>query len=380
MVHALGAARVVRSPGLCLRPDDLSEADTLQAIGGLQSLANYLADDHRLGELVSGLGLRIVLSPYVVRADHHEPSWDSLARHELRWMRTIRALPQGSYRFLFLKIKFDLGHRGYPARRRANVGLDRRMGAIRGHGGGAAGVALRALAAGRSASVGGSMVGARAGSAGGLGLAASLLHLSRLLAGYRVRGRRRRRHASVALNAPGRTGGARLIDPTRLENRSLRRQCAGPRVADYPRRSRRLHCHAADPGHGGLGAPMVGTLSRPVRSALCHRLVQLLRPYDAERHAGFGYVFWVTTVREAVDRLLPVASVGGGVLAVRLLRWRGLAVAPIGATVIVEILLTLIVLYLFAALGLFLFFELRRDGPAIPVAWCWRCCSPCRCR
>jgi len=81
----------------------------------------------------------------------------------------------------------------------------------------------------------------------------------------------------------------------------------------------------------------------------------LLRPYDARRHAGFDYVFWVTTVREAVDRLLPVASVGGGVLAVRLLRWRGLAAVPIGATVIVEILLTLIVLYLFAALGLFLF-------------------------
>jgi len=88
----------------------------------------------------------------------------------------------------------------------------------------------------------------------------------------------------------------------------------------------------------------------------------LLRPYDPERHAGFGYVFWVTTVREAVDRLLPVASVGGGVLAVRLLRWRGLAAAPIGATVIVEILLTLIVLYLFAALGLFLFFGYDATG------------------
>ena len=89
---------------------------------------------------------------------------------------------------------------------------------------------------------------------------------------------------------------------------------------------------------------------------------RLLRPYDPERHAGFGYVFWVTTVREAVDRLLPVASVGGGVLAVRLLRWRGLAAAPIGATVIVEILLTLIVLYVFAALGLFLFFGYDATG------------------
>ena len=44
--------------------------------------------------------------------------------------------------------------------------------------------------------------------------------------------------------------------------------------------------------------------------------------------AGFGYVLWVTTVREAVDRLLPVASVGGSVVGVRLLRWRGLRDGP----------------------------------------------------
>jgi putative membrane protein len=88
----------------------------------------------------------------------------------------------------------------------------------------------------------------------------------------------------------------------------------------------------------------------------------LLRPYDRERHAGLGYVFWVTTVREAVDRLLPVASVGGGVVGVRLMRWRGLAAASVGATVIVEILLTLIALYLFVALGVFLLFDYDATG------------------
>jgi putative membrane protein len=88
----------------------------------------------------------------------------------------------------------------------------------------------------------------------------------------------------------------------------------------------------------------------------------LLRPYDPGRRAGLGYVFWVTTVREAVDRLLPVATVGGAVVGVRLMRWRGLAAAPVGATVIVEILLTLIVLYLFAALGLFLLFDYNQTG------------------
>lgn len=83
----------------------------------------------------------------------------------------------------------------------------------------------------------------------------------------------------------------------------------------------------------------------------------LLQPYDPGRHATLGYVLWVTMVREAIDRLLPVASVGGGVAGVRLLRWRGLTTAAASATIVVEILLTLIVLYLFAALGLFLLFD-----------------------
>jgi putative membrane protein len=88
----------------------------------------------------------------------------------------------------------------------------------------------------------------------------------------------------------------------------------------------------------------------------------LLRPYDPHRRAGLGYLFWVTTVREAIDRLLPVASVGGGIAGVRLLRWRGLAAGPVGASVVVEILLTLITSYLFAVLGLLVLMEISSPG------------------
>ena len=91
--------------------------------------------------------------------------------------------------------------------------------------------------------------------------------------------------------------------------------------------------------------------------------LRLLRPYDPEQHVPFGYVFWVTTVREAIDRLLPVASVGGGIVGVRLMRWRGLPGVPIAATVIVEILLTLVALYLFAVLGLLLLVGFSPAGP-----------------
>jgi putative membrane protein len=84
---------------------------------------------------------------------------------------------------------------------------------------------------------------------------------------------------------------------------------------------------------------------------------RLLRASNCEERVGLGYLFWATTVREAIDRLLPVASVGGGVIGVRLLRWRGLPVAQASASIIVEILLTLFALYLFFVLGVLLLFQ-----------------------
>jgi putative membrane protein len=88
----------------------------------------------------------------------------------------------------------------------------------------------------------------------------------------------------------------------------------------------------------------------------------LLRPYDSQSRAGFPYIYWVTTVRDAIDRLLPVASVGGGLAAIRLMRWRGLQAIPVAVSVIVEILLTLAVVYVFTAVGLLLFLHLRATG------------------
>ncbi len=89
--------------------------NTLRAIGGLEALTDHLADDHRLGELVRGLGLRIVLSRYVVHGEHHETNFDSLIRHELRWMRTICVLRPGSFRFLFVSFIVPLALLGIVA-------------------------------------------------------------------------------------------------------------------------------------------------------------------------------------------------------------------------------------------------------------------------
>jgi putative membrane protein len=78
----------------------------------------------------------------------------------------------------------------------------------------------------------------------------------------------------------------------------------------------------------------------------------LLRHSNSNRQPGLGYLLWATSVREGVDRLLPVASVGGSIVGVRLLRWKDVSTARAGASVIIEIVLTLAAVYLFSALGL----------------------------
>ena len=80
----------------------------------------------------------------------------------------------------------------------------------------------------------------------------------------------------------------------------------------------------------------------------------LLQVANPAHRAPFSYLFWITSVREAVDRLLPVASVGGSFVGVRLMRWRGFDAATVGATIIGEIVLTLAVSYVFAAVGVVL--------------------------
>jgi ceramide glucosyltransferase len=87
---------------LCLR------RSVLRAIGGLQVLVDQLAEDYRLGELVRGLNLRIVLSPYLLNGEHHEPDLSSMTRHELRWMRTIRVLRPRSFLGIFATFSLPL--------------------------------------------------------------------------------------------------------------------------------------------------------------------------------------------------------------------------------------------------------------------------------
>lgn len=62
----------------------------LQAIGGFQPLADYLADDFELGSRIAQAGYQVLLSDVVV--DHHLPNYSlkEFVQHQLRWARSTR--------------------------------------------------------------------------------------------------------------------------------------------------------------------------------------------------------------------------------------------------------------------------------------------------
>ena len=65
---------------------------TLDRLGGFAALLNHLADDYVIGEKIRGLGLKVVIAPYLIETIVDEADFPALFSHELRWQRTIRLL------------------------------------------------------------------------------------------------------------------------------------------------------------------------------------------------------------------------------------------------------------------------------------------------
>lgn len=78
--------------------------EVLARIGGFKKIADQLADDYRLGELTRRAGLRTVLSDTVVETSVDERGLGSLVRHELRWLRTVRAVRPLGYALCFITL------------------------------------------------------------------------------------------------------------------------------------------------------------------------------------------------------------------------------------------------------------------------------------
>jgi ceramide glucosyltransferase len=62
----------------------------LEAIGGLEPLVDYLADDFELGYRVSRTGLQVVLTDVVVETHLPAYSFQGFFEHQLRWARSTR--------------------------------------------------------------------------------------------------------------------------------------------------------------------------------------------------------------------------------------------------------------------------------------------------
>jgi ceramide glucosyltransferase len=69
----------------------------LEKIGGFATLADYLADDYYLGNLVSRAGYEIRLVPYVVETHPGVAGIRDLLHHQLRWARTQRLCRPSGY-------------------------------------------------------------------------------------------------------------------------------------------------------------------------------------------------------------------------------------------------------------------------------------------
>jgi len=72
---------------------------------------------------------------------------------------------------------------------------------------------------------------------------------------------------------------------------------------------------------------------------------------DRIHRPSLAVLFGIAAIREAVNRLLPVASIGGELVGVRLLALRGVETTQAAASVIVEVFLTLVSQCCFVALG-----------------------------
>jgi ceramide glucosyltransferase len=107
----------------CLGASMAVRRSALDAIGGIDALGPYLADDHKLGELVAARDYDVELSPYVVATTVAENTLGDLWSHELRWARTNLVLAPVGYAFSFLMFGVPLALLYLVVSRNLVVGL-----------------------------------------------------------------------------------------------------------------------------------------------------------------------------------------------------------------------------------------------------------------
>ncbi|WP_348263672.1 bacteriohopanetetrol glucosamine biosynthesis glycosyltransferase HpnI [Telmatobacter sp. DSM 110680] len=82
--------------------------ESLEKIGGFETLVDHLADDYELGERIYKAGYRVALSSEVVETSVPAYAWNGFCDHQLRWLRTVRDARPGGYLGLLFTQGFTL--------------------------------------------------------------------------------------------------------------------------------------------------------------------------------------------------------------------------------------------------------------------------------
>ena len=90
-------ARVVEGVRFALGSTMGFRRDDLQAIGGFESILDYLADDYELGKRIVALGREVVISEEIVDTFLPAYTFGQFVDHQLRWARGVRAARPGGY-------------------------------------------------------------------------------------------------------------------------------------------------------------------------------------------------------------------------------------------------------------------------------------------
>lgn len=71
--------------------------ESVQAMGGLESIADYLADDYELGTRIADAGYQVVLADVVVETFVTDYNFRQFFDHQLRWGRAVRSSRPSGY-------------------------------------------------------------------------------------------------------------------------------------------------------------------------------------------------------------------------------------------------------------------------------------------
>jgi ceramide glucosyltransferase len=89
-------ARLIEGMRFGVGPAMAARREAIKAMGGLERLHNYLAEDFEMGRFVAEAGYRVILSSWVVEHRVGTRNFCEAARQRLRWARsTRRSRPRG---------------------------------------------------------------------------------------------------------------------------------------------------------------------------------------------------------------------------------------------------------------------------------------------